>query len=243
MHHSRFLLASRRQSVEPASVNYQKIYAHVFAIALIFASTCVTAYTGGPKGFVCPELLTAEEAQTQAALLTAWSNAHYGDGNLDTKSLRNVAIRVMRTHKCEKSIALLEEEKRKENQREKAEEENRRNARHYVESKPDSLIQFKTAYAEKIVRNYNFQCPQPGKSASLMVTLRRSVIEGSGMGGGVRKLYAIVDSRGDEVRIYHQVRGNDGYVGEQGIIMSIDKWGELRLSGISKDAMFIDCYR
>jgi hypothetical protein len=243
MRQPRFLLASSRPSVEPASVNYPKIFAHVLAITLIFASTCVNAYTGGPEGFVCPELLTAEEAQAQADILTAWSNAHYGDGNLDTKSLRNVAIRVMRTHKCEKSLALLEEEKRKENQREKAEEENRRNARYYVESKPDSLIQFKTAYAEKIVGNYNFQCPQPGKSASLMVTLRRSVTEGSAMGGGVRKLYAIVDSRGDEIRVYHQVRGNDGYVGEQSIIMSINKWGELHLRGISKDAMFIDCYR
>lgn len=109
---------------------------------------------------------------------------------------------------------------------------------------PDSLIEFRTAYAEQKVRGYRFACPQPGKSASLMDALRLGVLEASYMGGGVRKLYATVDSRGDEIRVYHQIRGTDGFVGPSNVVMTLDKWGELKLNGITKEALYNSlCFR
>lgn len=113
-----------------------------------------------------------------------------------------------------------------------------------VEVNPDALIEFKTAYAEQKVRGYRFNCPQPGKSASLMDALRLGVLEASYMGGGVRKLYATVDSRGDEIRVYHQIRGTDGFVGPSNVVMTLDKWGELKLNGITKEALYNNlCFR
>lgn len=157
---------------------------------------------------------------------------------------------------CKKTIAALEASEAADHakyEKVREEQENQRKQRaasmnqkpvNNPPPNPDSLIEFRTAYAEQKVRGYRFACPQPGKSASLMDALRLGILEASYMGGGVRKLYATVDSRGDEIRIYHQIRGTDGFVGPSNVVMTLDKWGELKLNGITKEALINNlCYR
>lgn len=108
---------------------------------------------------------------------------------------------------------------------------------------PSPKIEFMTEYAERVISGYRFVCTQSGKTASLMNALERSMLDSNSMGNGVRKLYVTADSREEEVRIYHQVRGTDGFLGPSHVVMTINRWNELQLHGIRKDALMLECYR
>lgn len=55
-------------------------------------------------------------------------------------------------------------------------------------------------------------------------------------------LESIVDSRGDEVRIYDYLKQKDGSVTEPKMTIEINSWGDLRTHGIRTEAVLNACY-
>lgn len=104
----------------------------------------------------------------------------------------------------------------------------------------DQYITFETPSAEAAVRNFDIQCPQPGKSINLMDVLRAAERQATGPKG--TPLYTTVESRDDELRVYHQIRLADGRHNEPHVVMTVNKWDELQFFGITKAAVMTTCY-
>ncbi|HTN15598.1 MAG TPA: hypothetical protein VL094_12420 [Sphingomonadaceae bacterium] len=104
----------------------------------------------------------------------------------------------------------------------------------------DRYIEFRTNDAERIVRGFRISCPQEGKSIALMDVLREATRQGSYYMGA--HLYTTVDSRSGKVRIYHQMRIDNGQSNPPHVVMSLSEWGDLQLYDIREEAVMSLCY-
>ena len=105
--------------------------------------------------------------------------------------------------------------------------------------KNDRLITFLTLEAEHRVRTFEIDCPQPGKTISLMDLLRVAVSQGA---RETTELRVEVDSRGEDVRVYHQIFRDGEPLMKRKVVMQLDRWNELRLFGIHPEAVMNQCF-
>lgn len=104
----------------------------------------------------------------------------------------------------------------------------------------DEYITFVTPYSEEVVRSFELRCPHSEKSIRLIDSMRIGLRQIASMGGG--HLHMTADSRGKEVRIYNQMRLNDGRSNSSRLSMSIDEWGEVQTHGIDPTSIYVACY-
>lgn len=104
----------------------------------------------------------------------------------------------------------------------------------------DKYLTFLTPYSEQVIRNYRLECPHSGRTIRLIDSMRSGIRQVAMMGGA--HLHMTVDSRGKEVRVYNQMRSDDGRSNSPHAVMSIDGWGELHTFGINPSSVYAACY-
>ena len=103
----------------------------------------------------------------------------------------------------------------------------------------EDYIEFRNPQAEAVVRGFMLPCSN-GRQVTLMEAIERPVRQMYSATG--RYLYTTIDSRGDEVRVYHQIRGHDGFRGPNHVIITVNDWGDINLNGVTMDALLLPCY-
>ena len=110
----------------------------------------------------------------------------------------------------------------------------------YLHKKYSSKIQYDSAGARDVVNAFKVDCRAPdGRYLPLLNVLLSRI---ASMQREDRWMESVVQKRGDEVRIYDQVRKKDGSVSEPVLAIQINQWGDLKSFGFRAEAIYNACF-
>ena len=110
----------------------------------------------------------------------------------------------------------------------------------YLHKKYLSKIHYDSVDARNIVYAFDIDCRAPDGRYLPLVNILLSRIAST-----QREdlwMESIVEKRGDEVRIFDQIKKKDGSVSKPMLAVQINQWGELKTYGFSAEAVYNSCF-
>lgn len=110
----------------------------------------------------------------------------------------------------------------------------------YLHKKYSSKIHYDSVDARNVVNAFDIDCRTSDRRYLPLVNILLSRIAST-----QREdlwMESIVEKRGDEVRVFDQIKKKDGSVSKPMLAVQINQWGDLKTYGFSAEAVYNSCF-